>query len=105
MNKPKVKPIYMATLNQSGFSSTNFPTPRANDKNVTKVGASMINMTTDDSNRRIPGQMQCDANGFNIDNKPHNKIIKAKAVAISEDHLSSLHCCCGCVCWTSGDGK
>jgi hypothetical protein len=49
-------------LNQSGFSSTNFPTPRASDKNVTKEGASMINMTNDDNNRRIPGQMQSDAN-------------------------------------------
>jgi hypothetical protein len=28
----------MAALKQSGFSSTNFTTPRESDKNVTKVG-------------------------------------------------------------------
>ncbi len=38
MNQTKAKPIYMAALKQSGFSSTNFTTPRESDKNVTKVG-------------------------------------------------------------------
>jgi hypothetical protein len=82
MNGIKAKAVYMATLIQSDFPVKNFPTSRANDKNVTKEGASMINMTNDDNNRRIPGQMQYDVDSFNVDNKPHNKISKAKAVAI-----------------------
>jgi hypothetical protein len=86
----------MATLNQSGFSFTNFAIPRQSDKNVTKVCASMINMTNDDNKSSIPGKMQ---RIVNVDNKPHNKIIKDKAVAIFEDHLSSHHCWGCCDCW------